>query len=327
MSEIIVPYLTRANFVDFMFEVAVKHVDDINATLSNQHASRLQQEVKSPKNTSGVDIINEIRRLISSYIPTQGHPPRNWFPKARAHYLDLDFLPGHKKYNTLLDLITRLAYNSSQARTFIDKIKKELIGLSYFMDDDSGYPLTDDVFHLAFSNQPFAARKNALQLIFNCAFDELRRVVLNKCYREGRNIKTSEYAKIFMSIVESSNCNETKYYFQMHRFLMDIYTCCRILKRDADEKWYKNMVVYTGAMHTARCLKLMQLYGFTIQNIDFMNLTPNYTEPAIPPFISGSFLGRFYRNGEAAPSAAVNGYQDSTGRFFVGATPGYYEID
>jgi hypothetical protein len=332
ISEIIVSYLNRANFVDFMFETAVSHINDINSSHSIQAITRFQEAIKSPKNTTNADVINQIRRVLSPYIPTQGHPPRKTFPKARAHYLDFSFDPGHKKFNTLLNLFTCLAYTNKSTdtrQTTMDKIKTELIELSRFMDDDdSGYPLTDDNFRFAFGKEPFAARKHTLRLIFNCAFDELRRVVLNRCYRQGRNIKTSEYTKIFLELIETLRCTEIEFYFQIHRFLMDIYTCCRILKTDANERWYKNMVVYTGGMHTARALKILQLYGFTLKNIDFKNLTPNYKEPAVPPFRSGFIHdGRFYRDGEATPSAAEPGYEDSTGRFFQGPAPGYYEID
>jgi len=121
-----------------------------------------------------------------------------------------------------------------------------------------------------------------------------------------------------MKLCLENNFDEIGFFFWVHRYLMDVYTCCRILKHDADEKWYKNMVVYAGANHSINCMQIMQAHGLKIFNIDLKNRVP----APQPPFQPGSFAnGTFYPRDSAMPSIAEEGFMDRMGQFFKGRVP------
>jgi hypothetical protein len=335
ISELIVPYLQNANYVDFMFEASVQEVNEFStqkiSQLTHNDMRSYQRQLEKPKNTTGIDIMNQLRQLLCWYIPTEGHPARSKFPRAKVHYLDHAYPTVHKKSNTLLHTLNEITNVDRHADTFrvqFDpmkrKIQSQLIELSHHMEDNL---LTDALFFEAFDmSTTFEDRVYAQLLIFDCAFEELRRVVLKNCYAQERNINTLHYSSMFMTYSEKHNYDDFDFFYYLHRFLMDIYTCCRILKTDANERWYKNMVVYTGAYHTMNCIRLMELYGFDMKTVDVGD-TPADTIP-VPPFISGAIqAGEFRREGEEMRSGAIKGYLDSKGRFFEGPTPSYYELD
>ena len=335
ISELIVPYLREANYVDFMFETSVREVNDFAAqkfsrmTYDDMH--RYQRQLEEPKNTTGIDILNQLRQLLCWYIPTEGHPARGKFPKAKVHYIDLAYPLGHKKSNNLLHVlndVVELNRDSDTRKPRFAQLKRKIQSQLIELSRDTDSPLTDAIFRDAFNmSLAFEDREYALRLIFDCAFEELRRLVLKNCYAQERNIETKYYSSMFLASCEMDNYSDYDFFFKLHRFLMDIYTCCRILKSDSNERWYKNMVVYAGAFHTVNCIRLMELYGFTLKTVDFMNAE---TDPAIPvpPFKPGAiYAGEFRREGEEHPSSAVKGYLDSKGRFFEGPAPAFYEID
>ena len=51
-----------------------------------------------------------------------------------------------------------------------------------------------------------------------------------------------------------------------HRLMMDMYTCCRILKKES--KWYTNVAVYAGYYHTARVGWMLSQMGFRVRRVD-----------------------------------------------------------
>jgi len=56
---------------------------------------------------------------------------------------------------------------------------------------------------------------------------------------------------------------------------MDIYTCCRIMKRDKNhERWYKNIVVYEGDAHVDRQVSILLRIGYTRHEVVGVKYNP-----------------------------------------------------
>jgi hypothetical protein len=87
-----------------------------------------------------------------------------------------------------------------------------------------------------------------------------------KCYSGGRFIDIAYLQDVFYKAwIDDSAVNNTIefFYFTVQRFLMDFFTCCRILKEDG--RWYKNIVIYAGFVHTRNIERLLLSLGF--QNV------------------------------------------------------------
>jgi hypothetical protein len=87
-----------------------------------------------------------------------------------------------------------------------------------------------------------------------------------KCYSGGRfiewNILRDAFIENWMDYSKTENTIEY-FYFCVQRFLMDFFTCCRILKEEG--RWYKNIVIYAGFGHTINIERMLL-------SLDFQNV-------------------------------------------------------
>jgi hypothetical protein len=63
-------------------------------------------------------------------------------------------------------------------------------------------------------------------------------------------------------------------YWYMFRFLMDVYTICRIMKQDRDPRRYKDIIIYAGDGHRKNCTQMLALYGYEITEVDTVKYNP-----------------------------------------------------
>jgi len=85
------------------------------------------------------------------------------------------------------------------------------------------------------------------------------RIMEWKILREAFIERWRDYSKIGHTI--------EFFYFIVQRFLMDFFTCCRILKEEG--RWYKNIVIYASSFHT--------------ENIERMLLSLDFKPIPLPP--------------------------------------------
>ena len=93
-----------------------------------------------------------------------------------------------------------------------------------------------------------------------------------KCSTEKRAFPLETYVDIFMRAWEGAELKLLDdFLFDIHRFIMDIYTCCRIMKREKNDTshWFKNMVVYAGNFHVLKDINILMQNGFSAWRIDF----------------------------------------------------------
>jgi hypothetical protein len=91
-----------------------------------------------------------------------------------------------------------------------------------------------------------------------------------KCYSGNRIMEWKILREAFIEMWRDySKIDHTIdfFYFCVQRFLMDFFTCCRILKEEG--RWYKNMVIYAGSFHT--------------ENIERMLLSMDFQNVPLPP--------------------------------------------
>jgi hypothetical protein len=81
-----------------------------------------------------------------------------------------------------------------------------------------------------------------------------------KCYSGGRFMEWNILRDAFIERWRKCENTIEWFYFNVQRFLMDFFTCCRILKEDG--RWYKNIVIYAGAAHTETIEHMLLLLDF-----------------------------------------------------------------
>jgi hypothetical protein len=99
---------------------------------------------------------------------------------------------------------------------------------------------------------------------FKKVYDKLRGSKhFKKCYSGGRIIEWKILQNAFIKgWREHSKIDHTIewFYFIVQRFLMDFFTCCRILKEEG--RWYKNIVIYAGTFHTENIERILLSLDF-----------------------------------------------------------------
>ena len=87
-----------------------------------------------------------------------------------------------------------------------------------------------------------------------------------KCYSGERFMEWNILRDVFIKgWREHSKIDNTIefFYFIVQRFLMDFFTCCRILKEEG--RWYKNIVIYAGTFHSKNIERILL-------SLDFQNV-------------------------------------------------------
>jgi len=246
IGEIVIPFLENATeHVDFMFEEDPRN-----------------SQVKFVR-TSEPYILEDLRDRLKPYVLKTKQ-----FQSARVHWVDLIWpiadvngkeIPGDRadRLRRFLTLIFDTYFESNDETLF--KYYKHSVQILMFLKKYGN--LTDNLNRLDDTERKKAILMACLKVL--------------RVPGEGRHIDTftscnflddDTYFEIFNSLATQTR-ELDQILMDIHRFLMDIYTCCRIMKTDPG--WYKNVVVYAGAMHTQRCVSIMLEYGFTAKRIHY----------------------------------------------------------
>jgi hypothetical protein len=238
ISRIIHDYLQNVTEkLDFMFEIKDVH----KRHNSEKSRIRYQKAIASHENeNSGITVLNQLRYVLQDYVTKEKS-----FPNARVHYLD--------------KMVFKDAWLNELVTSVTDKrnVYESAVSIS------TAYPL------VALMLATVTARdktEGILDIILNSwPFTKCRK-------RHNAMLPLSEYVVVFKKSLEFVQSNDPhqsplkSYVFALARFVMDMYTTCRILHKE--EKWYHNIVVYAGALHTMNTAMLLNRAGFTMHKYD-----------------------------------------------------------
>ena len=224
-------------------------------------------------------------------------------PNARVHWLDPNFIRGRARVDRLLEYMALYTmnfmrmeyYDVNRETTYLYTIRTIINDLLEIAPEDIHWVLRDpriiDMFHedpnelhtLVFDTIPdrklFLQSSESSKIAF---FEKVYHKLLDskyfkKCYSGGRfiewNILRDAFIEDWRDTIEYKDNNTIEnFYFIVQRFLMDFFTCCRILKEEG--RWYKNIVIYAGFGHTRNIERMLRLLDF--QNVP---LPPIHYDP------------------------------------------------
>jgi len=251
VDEIIKGYLETVNEnVDFMLEVSPQQLD-------------LPIQIY-PESS----ILNKIRSKLALYIPYKQVPPPH-FPKARVHWIDTEFgwLTNNRdpfyKFLHCLNRVRELSNPEPYIKVIEDLLMKfgnlKENKMSSFLtyhghggaikrrQPDTWHNWRDDMYDIFAASLEWC-QKSPIKTFKNCLLQ-----------------RNDDYFSMFNDVYGYLIMSPVNFLFCLHRFLMDVYTCCRMLK--VDDPWYKNIIVYAGASHTQSCAQILQHYGFKAERI------------------------------------------------------------
>jgi len=256
LSQLIEPFLKKTRYVDFFIELSMTEADSICATDADRTAIR--RGSRTEKKETRPEIIADVSDLVSVYIrnsKTYTKRCRKYkvLPYARVHAIDVRLeMASRTPGSILLNLLSD--FRATLDRTNVDSINTAAV--EAFLSEHGQGKLLERL------NEKSVQKRLASWMLHEVS----KSSQLRKCFGR-RNFDRMDYLDVFIR-----NTHETKarFFFWFHRFVMDIYTCCRIMKTEAG--WYKNIVVYAGAAHVTNCVMLLSMNGFRhtpILDIDF----------------------------------------------------------
>ena len=85
-----------------------------------------------------------------------------------------------------------------------------------------------------------------------------------KCRKEDpRNISLDVYRNAFFDMYKKEpNRSIVKFYFHVQRFIMDMFTTCRIMKTYNNPHWFNNIVIYAGDWHVQNYIHILTQLGY-----------------------------------------------------------------
>lgn len=248
LSQIIEEFLTNTlQPVDFMME-DFNHpelYENLSAEvrqISNEHENR---GIK--KDEDATTLMNLTRLLLK----------HSTFQNARVHWLDVDIFDapfdGPRRGTLLMHLFYKFTKKTTpdeqeEARSDIDDLLRIRFGVEPPWRDPQSFESTD---------------LKKIQLLFYQCYNALQfSKYLRKCYGEYSETRDTPptfftYWEAYISAhdLELSFTNIYLVYFNLQRFFMDMYTCCRIMKKEAH--WYKNIVIYAGDWHVQNFIAIL----------------------------------------------------------------------
>jgi len=244
ITDIIMNYLHTTPHVDFMLEID-------NETINFYREADFAE---------APDIIQRLRVQVAPYIPTSTAPERPGL-LSRVHWLD--------------GILPKLAFG-----TPVDEDDEHVILLlGQIMDDEDPDPtIVSTVFELLYKKADTLMRAAIQRVEHSPAGDSyistigtaaMRRFVKHVTVLILRTYKFSKcatfkslesYVDAFMTVYLPKVKSPYGLLFFMHRFSMDLYTCCRLLKEDPI--WYKHVVIYAGNSHIRSLQLILEAAGF-----------------------------------------------------------------
>lgn len=232
--------------VDFMLEMGnnPRYYENLTETarqIASEHENRGYAEGEDPKS-----ILTLTRDLVRHFKPT---------PRARVHWLDANWFNPENESERLMALFGRLfdSYlNGDEKET--ERLREEI---NNFLKIPKAESLSYD-----------AKDPKTIQLLFFKVYNALKNSKrLKKCYDSSlfrlQPPTFTQYWSAFRDAYESEKEFVTLdlIYFNIQRFFMDMYTCCRLMKTEAG--WYRTIVVYAGDWHIQNYIAILRMMGFT----------------------------------------------------------------
>ena len=135
------------------------------------------------------------------------------------------------------------------------------------------------VHNSAFTKKPFSeiTDKDKVDFLDACMEKVWTAKHFRNCSSQKRLFDTDVYRSTFRDFYKSFKPQtEDWFYISMHRFLMDIYTCCRLMKKD--KLWYKKIVLYAGNAHVINCSSMLQKVGYELHPVTGIEYNPTCTK-------------------------------------------------
>ena len=136
--------------------------------------------------------------------------------------------------------------------------------------------LENDKINEIFSKSSEADNRQFVLTCFELLFEAN---YFQKCVStKERKVDVSIYVMLFMQgwhDVKTPNLNQ--FYFFLQRFFVDIFTVCRLLKRNTrseEDAWFKNVVIYSGEWHTTNVRRILRALGYTEYKLTQFELNP-----------------------------------------------------
>jgi hypothetical protein len=284
--------------VDFMFETTnelntpIPPLDQTRAIVANEVNRPYPSE---PDSKYSIELLHY---MVSQYMvpmrnPVYEHSPQSFIPlpNARVHWLD----PAYVKPSSLGDVL--IYYMMMYNKVYGEVTMHEVLNMNHLT---SLYILRSQINSLVgihptavpwaiyeqsvvdlYSTSPSTFRTHVVSTIpdkelFLQATDMSKMVFFRhiydmlstskffkKCVVRGiaRFVPWNKLVIVFMERVNQQEDKSIEFfYFVLQRFLMDFFTCCRLLKED--ERWFKNIVIYAGYAHTENIERLLLLLKF-----------------------------------------------------------------
>lgn len=253
LSQIIEEFLTNTlQPVDFMME-------------SNNHPelhSDMSAEAKQISNEYENRAFNTYDSVFELIQLTRLLLQHSTFKNARVHWLDVAHFDGPFDGPRRGTQLMLLFYVFTQKKT-LDEKEKARSDIDDFLRANFGVepPWRDP--------QSFVSTDlTKIQLLFYQCYNALKfSKYLRKCYGEYSEERDEPptfftYWQAYISAHDRESDFSRIYnvYFNLQRFFMDMYTCCRILKKET--RWYKNIVIYAGNWHIGNYIAILTEMGF-----------------------------------------------------------------
>jgi len=272
VTDIVVEFLkTTQTEVDFMVEVQKEMISGLKRSTERQL-------------TQVQPILLLLNRMLAPYIATDREDTTSLrFPHARVHWLDaLKPKPKKKPILHALDDFEDLHLgNSPSAETLIEKLGE----LALLRALNPTAPNPQMVKELVQLLKALGVPDPLVELVWrtNPGLDYKREVTWTKLREFVRAVAklvltthrfekcTTFHLEYYVSAFQASygtrsdmGCEELL--FDLQRFTMDMYACCRLLKTEG--AWYKTVVIYAGATHVQALKAILGAAKFTVRSIE-----------------------------------------------------------
>ena len=284
IAQIIENYLEQNLNVDFMLEMDNEHMQ-LNGAV-DEIRTIVNEDVNRATTNYGTLTILMLTRILAQNAMRQ--PNRvHWL---EPHHPPPDRAPNHGD-NLINELFTSIKQsvkkNPTEVRDQRLKIneivshaavkKKESRGKSDDDgegksdeddddddDEDDAYvvPWTDIIDPSGVLRSNFVAHSHAAKLMFfKKCYDTLSTSkFFIKCRKENRrNIPFAVFRNAFFNMwANERNQHMSNFYYLIQRFIMDMFTCCRIMKTHEDPNWFNNIVIYAGDWHVKNYVHILK---------------------------------------------------------------------
>jgi hypothetical protein len=278
IAEVIEDFLKGSKGIDFMIE------DDNSVKADRTPLNEVRRIVKEYENFSNFKIINLTRDLVRRYIP--GQPNYRKLPYTRVHWLDplIDDFPEDTPdsgeamlhmFNTFIPLWIK-HYREENVEAYSQESMDHCLWSILMMLKMTTYPLPlfalpnldeDGVYKWRrWVQKEFEkSSQQDKELFFEaCLSKVLEAKYFRNCIRDKRLLQMEDYKEVFWGIWIDKPPNDLEniemFLFDIQRFFMDVFTCCRMMKKEG--QWYKKIVVYAGGLHVRKCISLLEKCGY-----------------------------------------------------------------